>query len=32
MREVDLLVHGADWLITLDDERRIYRDGAVASQ
>ena len=32
MREADLLVHGADWLITLDDQRRVYRDGAVAVQ
>jgi 5-methylthioadenosine/S-adenosylhomocysteine deaminase len=30
MREVDLIVHGADWLITLDDERRMFRDGALA--
>jgi 5-methylthioadenosine/S-adenosylhomocysteine deaminase len=26
----DLLVAGADWLLTLDRERRIIRDGAVA--
>ena len=32
MREADLLVHSADWLITLDDQRRIYREGAVAIQ
>lgn len=32
MRDVDLLVHSADWLITLDDQRRVYRDGAVAIQ
>ncbi len=30
MREVDLIVHGADWLVTLDEKRQIYRDGAVA--
>ncbi|MBI4455194.1 MAG: amidohydrolase family protein [Acidobacteria bacterium] len=30
MREVDLIVSNADWLITLDDQRQIYRDGAVA--
>ena len=30
MREVDLMVHNADWLITLDAERRMYRDGALA--
>jgi 5-methylthioadenosine/S-adenosylhomocysteine deaminase len=30
MREVDLLIYGADWLITLDEERRMYRDGALA--
>ncbi|MFQ5850431.1 MAG: amidohydrolase family protein [Candidatus Binatia bacterium] len=30
MREVDLIVHGADWLITMDADRRIYRDGALA--
>jgi 5-methylthioadenosine/S-adenosylhomocysteine deaminase len=29
-QSVDLLVAHADWLITMDDERRIYRDGAVA--
>ncbi|MBI2219334.1 MAG: amidohydrolase family protein [Candidatus Rokubacteria bacterium] len=27
---IDLLVAHADWLITMDDGRRIYRDGAVA--
>lgn len=32
MREVDLMVHGADWLITLDEKRQIYRDGALAVQ
>ncbi|MEE2822824.1 MAG: amidohydrolase [Acidobacteriota bacterium] len=32
MCEVDLLVHSADWLVTLDDQRQIYRDGAVAIQ
>ncbi len=30
MREVDLIVHGVDWLITMDSDRRIYRDGALA--
>ncbi len=30
MREVDLIVHDADWLITLDERRQVYRDGAVA--
>ena len=32
MGEADVLVHSADWLITLDDQRQIYRDGAVAIQ
>lgn len=32
MREVDLILHNADWLITLDKERRIFRDGALAIQ
>lgn len=32
MPEVDLVVHNADWLITLDKKRQIYRDGAVAVQ
>jgi 5-methylthioadenosine/S-adenosylhomocysteine deaminase len=26
----DLFIHNADWLITVDGERRIFRDGAVA--
>ncbi len=30
MREVDLIVHGVDWLITMGSDRRIYRDGALA--
>jgi 5-methylthioadenosine/S-adenosylhomocysteine deaminase len=30
MRAVDLIIHSADWLITLDAERRVYRDGALA--
>lgn len=30
MRVVDLIVHGVDWLITMDADRRIYRDGALA--
>ena len=30
MRDVDLIVHGVDWLITMDSDRRIYRDGALA--
>lgn len=29
-RDADLLVWGIDWLITVDAERRILRDGAVA--
>jgi len=27
---VSLLVHSADWLVTVDDQRRIIRDGAIA--
>jgi len=30
MAEADLIVHGIDWLITVDAERRIIRDAAVA--
>jgi 5-methylthioadenosine/S-adenosylhomocysteine deaminase len=26
----DLFIHSADWLITVDGERRMFRDGAVA--
>ena len=29
MAEADLIVHGIDWLITVDAERRIIRDAAV---
>ena len=30
MQSVDLLITGIDWLITVDRERRIIRDGALA--
>lgn len=30
MAEADLLIHGIDWLITVDRDRRIIRDAAVA--
>lgn len=30
MNEADLLVRNIDWLITVDGERRIFRDGAIA--
>jgi 5-methylthioadenosine/S-adenosylhomocysteine deaminase len=30
MTEADLIIHGIDWLITVDTKRRILRDAAVA--
>ena len=27
---IDMLVRNADWLITMDPERRMVRDGAIA--
>ena len=30
MSNIDLLVHDVDWIATVDKERRIIRDGAIA--
>jgi len=30
--KADLLIQGADWIITMDEKRRIIRDGAIAVQ
>lgn len=30
MKEISLLIHSADYVITVDEQRRIYRDGAIA--